>query len=98
MSVTASASDLADPGEGDRLCVISSDAHVGPTMEQLRPYCPEKLLPEFDSFFQRANELSKAPTAGNAQAADHRSQIEARHVRRPGHRGPRHVGLGLSAH
>ena len=46
MSVTASASKSADLDLGERLCVISSDAHVGPTMEQLRPYCPQKLLPE----------------------------------------------------
>ena len=77
MSVTASASESAGLDQSERLCVISSDSHVGPTMEQLRPYCPSKLHREFDAFFQRATELGRAPTAGNAQAADHRAQMLA---------------------
>src|SRR5215471_6899484 len=87
MSVTATASEGADPLQVGRLCVISSDSHVGPTMEQLRPYCPARLLPEFDSFFQKATELARAPTAGIAQAEDHRAQMLA-HVARSGEHDP----------
>jgi predicted TIM-barrel fold metal-dependent hydrolase len=76
-----------EPTQGERLCVISSDTHIGPTGEQLRPYCPEGLLADFDAFFDRAVELGKAPTAGNAQAADHRDQMLA-HVGRSGEHDP----------
>jgi predicted TIM-barrel fold metal-dependent hydrolase len=87
MSVTGTAPGIEGHRQSERLCVISSDAHVGPTMEQLRPYCPEKLRPEFDAFYQRAAEVGRAPTAGNTQAAEHREQMLA-HVERSGEHDP----------
>jgi predicted TIM-barrel fold metal-dependent hydrolase len=56
-------------------------------MEQLRPYCPAALLEDFDAFFARAAELGKAPTAGNAQDAEHRDRMLA-HVARSGEHDP----------
>jgi predicted TIM-barrel fold metal-dependent hydrolase len=36
---------------GQRYLIVSSDSHAGPSPEKyLRPYCPEKFLPEFDDF------------------------------------------------
>jgi predicted TIM-barrel fold metal-dependent hydrolase len=32
------------------LMIYSSDTHVGPRPEDLRPYCPKKFLPDFDTF------------------------------------------------
>ena len=35
----------------NRYLIISSDGHVGPSLEnQLRPYCPNRYLPEFDEY------------------------------------------------
>ncbi len=87
MSLGTRSPDVSEPTVDDRLCVISSDTHVGPTPEQLRPYCPAHLLEEFDSFFKRAAELGKAPTAGNAQSAEHREQMLA-HVASSGEHDP----------
>lgn len=80
-------SEMLDSTQSEPLCVISSDTHVGPTAQQLRPYCPSTLLDEFDSFYARAAELGRAPTAGSAQAADHRDQMLA-HVATSGEHDP----------
>ena len=35
----------------DPVVVVSSDTHIGPLLqEDLRPYCPQKFLPEFDEY------------------------------------------------
>src|SRR5262245_8721437 len=34
----------------DPLVVVSCDSHIGPTLEQLRPYCPAAQLDAFDAF------------------------------------------------
>src|SRR5258708_21390962 len=40
---------------GQRYMVVSSDSHAGPSPEKyLRPYCPEKFLPEFDDYCAQA--------------------------------------------
>ncbi len=87
MSITARPPEAIDDLADQRLCVISSDAHVGPTSQQLRPYCPSKLVGDFDSFYARAAELGQAPTAGNAQTAEHREQMLA-HVATSGEHDP----------
>lgn len=37
-----------DPCGSGPVLVVSSDTHIGPRPEQLRPYCPARLLDEFD--------------------------------------------------
>jgi predicted TIM-barrel fold metal-dependent hydrolase len=32
------------------LVVVSADTHVGPSLKDLRPYCPQKYLDEFDAY------------------------------------------------
>src|SRR5262249_39300270 len=45
------------PSVNDRYLVVSSDSHAGPSLERdLRPYCPERYLPDFDAFARRARE------------------------------------------
>jgi predicted TIM-barrel fold metal-dependent hydrolase len=73
----------ADSVLDKRLCIISCDTHVGPTMEQLRPYCKRELLDDFDAFALEATTLATAPTAGNVQGGDHRRQMLA-HVANSG--------------
>ncbi len=34
----------------DRVMVYSSDTHVGPRMQDFRPYCPQKYLSQFEDF------------------------------------------------
>ena len=34
----------------DKLVVVSCDSHIGPTLEQMRPYCPKDALEDFDGF------------------------------------------------
>ena len=34
----------------DRVVVVSCDSHIGPTLEQLRPYCPHEHLDAFDAY------------------------------------------------
>src|SRR4051812_48687574 len=39
----------------DRVVVVSADTHIGPLLqEQLRPYCPQKYLGQFDEFAGQA--------------------------------------------
>src|SRR5580658_9561790 len=40
----------ATDGNRNPVTVVSADTHVGPTMSQLREYCPNGLLSEFDDF------------------------------------------------
>ena len=69
------------------MCIISCDTHVGPTMDQLRPYCKREFLDDFDAFAREATELATAPTAGNVQGGDHREQMLA-HVAKSGEHDP----------
>jgi predicted TIM-barrel fold metal-dependent hydrolase len=77
--MTAVANGASGSGTGaradERLCIVSSDTHIGPTMEQLRPYCPARLLDDFDAFFRQADEQAHAPTAGNTQSKEHRERM-----------------------
>ena len=48
---SADGSDAGSMGEAqDRVTVVSADTHVGPLMSQLREYCPQELLEDFDAF------------------------------------------------
>jgi predicted TIM-barrel fold metal-dependent hydrolase len=85
--MTAVVDRASGPALDERLCVVSCDTHVGPTMEQMRPYCARQLLDDFDAFARQAEELATAPTAGNAQGGDHREQMLAR-VARSGEHDP----------
>jgi predicted TIM-barrel fold metal-dependent hydrolase len=40
----------------ERLLVISADTHIGPRGEDLRPYCPQRYLADFDAFTARWGE------------------------------------------
>jgi hypothetical protein len=68
-------------------CIISCDTHVGPTMDQLRPYCQKEFLDDFDAFAREATALATAPAAGNVQGGDHREQMLA-HVAKSGEHDP----------
>lgn len=42
---------------GDPYVVVSTDTHAGPSLErQLRPYCAQKFLPQFDEFARSTND------------------------------------------
>src|SRR5262245_28239533 len=56
---------------GEPYLVISGDSHAGPNPDQhLRPYCPDKYLPQFDAFCadarQQKQELLATVSAGRA--------------------------------
>src|ERR1700733_14902997 len=43
--------------ESRRYLVISSDSHAGPALErELRPYCPERYLPDFEDFAKHVHD------------------------------------------
>src|SRR5438105_13574508 len=45
----------AAAGGTDRVVVVSADTHIGPLLqEQLRPYCPQKYIAQFDEFAGQA--------------------------------------------
>src|SRR5262249_18719428 len=55
----------APPGV-DNLILVSSDTHIGPRLSQLREYCPEKYLSQFDDFATS----KQAETAATMMAAE----------------------------
>lgn len=61
----------------ERLCVISCDSHVGPSLDELRPYCESRLLPQFDSFAEGTGSHADAPRAGTVQRGEHRERMLA---------------------
>ena len=40
--------ELYEAGLDDPLILVSCDGHVGPTLEQMRPYCPSEYLEQYD--------------------------------------------------
>src|SRR5438132_4587376 len=53
--------------EAGRLCVVSADSHVGPSMQSLRPYCERRYLDDFDAFagtVETAQALASQPSSG----------------------------------
>lgn len=49
------------PRDGDPYLVVSTDSHVGPSLERdLRPYCPPGHLDDFDAFAEKVGEETRA--------------------------------------
>lgn len=66
--------------------IVSADAHVGPLLEtQLRQYCPEAYLEEFDRFVQAERAIRSGPSQqlGFVEAA-----AQQRNLTTPGHHDP----------
>jgi predicted TIM-barrel fold metal-dependent hydrolase len=74
MTTTSTAGTIVDTMarfRGGPYIVVSTDAHAGPSPErQLRPYCPERYLPEFDDYCRvtrtRSSRLIAAINEGRA--------------------------------
>src|SRR5262245_10281077 len=49
-----------------KIMALSADQHVGPRMQDLRPYCPQEFMEAFDEFSQ----------AGESQASYQRAVFE----------------------
>src|SRR5437763_16895698 len=49
-----------DPSEP--IVVVTSDSHIGPRPEDLRPYCPAAYLKDFDQYFDAAPTVRVADT------------------------------------
>jgi predicted TIM-barrel fold metal-dependent hydrolase len=58
MTETASTSATHAAGDDSALMVFSADTHVGPRPEDLRPYCPQSHLAQFDEFGVAAKEYN----------------------------------------
>ncbi|MFI5047668.1 MAG: amidohydrolase family protein [Acidimicrobiia bacterium] len=56
--------------------VVSSDTHVGPRVNQLRPHCPQDLLEDFDAFARGLPEDGLA-TGGRAVAGNSEEAMRA---------------------
>lgn len=80
---------LTDAALDSPAMVVSSDSHVGPRLEQdLRPYCPEQWLEEFDNDVSKQNYLVEkqarlAAESGEAEKPRHPN------LDLPGHYDPR---------
>lgn len=76
MSVTTTESDAQGTRQTDALIVVSADTHIGPRLtEDLRPYCPQSHLAEFDEFadaLRKKNEAAKGQLGfgGMTRSAD----------------------------
>ncbi len=56
---------------GQRYLVVSGDAHAGPSLERdLRPYCPERHVADFDQFARAVKEEALAELSAPDAAAD----------------------------
>jgi len=64
----AESSNAATPSGSKRMIIVSGDSHVGPRLkEDLRPYCPQQYLEEFDRFVAaNMNPMDKDPVFGPA--------------------------------
>jgi hypothetical protein len=59
---------------GDHVTVVSVDTHIGPLMSQLRNYCPQALLDDFDAFVAS---LPEDPIGASLSAMLDPPEIEA---------------------
>jgi predicted TIM-barrel fold metal-dependent hydrolase len=50
MTDVATGTEESNLSTTEPLTVVSIDSHVGPTLEQMRPYCPKEWLDEYDAF------------------------------------------------
>jgi predicted TIM-barrel fold metal-dependent hydrolase len=71
-----SAAEQSRPERGGRgrVTVVSVDTHIGPLMSQLREYCPEGLLDDFDAF---VGSLPEDPIGASLSAMLDPPEIEA---------------------
>jgi hypothetical protein len=54
---------------GERYLVVSTDAHAGPSVEhQLRAYCPQACLDDFDAFVESLRDDRERPIIGRDDA------------------------------
>src|SRR4051794_29351525 len=58
----------AKPGT-DNLVLVSSDTHIGPLMSQLREYCPQQYLEQFDAFADAADEQKNSERVSRLREA-----------------------------
>lgn len=66
MSVPTTADQVSGTTRSKPLIVVSADTHIGPRVaEELRPYCPQKWLADFDAY---ADELRRKHEAAKGQA------------------------------
>ena len=68
MVATLHAEPGARPGV-DNLILVSSDTHIGPLMSQLREYCPQQYLDDFDAFAAQMQAQSDPTGAGELREA-----------------------------
>jgi predicted TIM-barrel fold metal-dependent hydrolase len=52
------------PGTEEHMVVVSSDCHIGPPLDQLREYCPQKHLDEFDEFAAKISAIDGEARSG----------------------------------
>jgi predicted TIM-barrel fold metal-dependent hydrolase len=66
--------DMTKVDTTDRVVVVTSDSHVGPSLtEHLRRYCPSSYLEQFDAFAAAATDPTKL--AGGVQAKNRGIQV-----------------------
>ena len=68
MVATLHAEPGARPGV-DNLILVSSDTHIGPLMSQLRDYCPQQYLDDFDAFGAQMQAQGDPTGAGELREA-----------------------------
>jgi predicted TIM-barrel fold metal-dependent hydrolase len=80
----------AEASENDSsIIIVSSDTHIGPRLEDMRPYCPQKYLDDYDAFTKKHNEYREAMRVVANQIfhedPDNPSYRATRNIRIPGH-------------
>ena len=62
----------ANGSAGDRVIIVSSDCHIGPRVaEDLRPYCPQAHLDDFDAFVRYLEENPPMTVPGREHTTGH---------------------------
>ena len=52
----------------EQLCLVSADSHIGPGMDEMRPYCEERYLDDFNRFSAALAESQAAAAPPEAEA------------------------------
>jgi predicted TIM-barrel fold metal-dependent hydrolase len=72
---------------GEKVVIVSSDTHIGPRLrEDLRQYCPQQYLDDFDRFTTYIEDVDSGLNAGLRPGQD--PAAVARHLRTAGHYDP----------
>src|ERR1700730_18518269 len=70
MTVTTSQSGAKSIQDSAPLVIVSCDTHIGPRLrEDLRPYCPEELLEDFDAYAGVLEEKRAAAAAAKKRVS-----------------------------